>query len=289
LVAGAFVILLIAAGYAGFIDFSKDVNEGNQSLAAGWFLPLTFAAASFGLATYKTFTGRLFAGQRWGRIDRELSAMGFRDATERVTEDTARLHVQLLAPGVLAVDRGSGIDHVAIGCIGGREVRSFRARIRGGRRWIDVAVVAIRLPASFAPTMIRPSKWGVPPRRGMKRVIFEHERFNRSVEVHSSDRFFATALADARMMEWLRRNLGRTAIELADGWVVAYSPSLYGTPKSPQQLIDLLVRFDGRIPRPIPSLFPRSALRTEWVHKRRHVAFSAWLDRLSSEPDESTR
>src|SRR5439155_4850234 len=107
-----------------------------------------------GLATYRSFTGRLFAGQRWARIDRELLAAGFRNAGGPVIEDTARIHVQLLSPSVLGVDRGGGIDHVTLGSIGGREVRAFRAQIRGAGRWIDVPAVGVRVPASMAPTII---------------------------------------------------------------------------------------------------------------------------------------
>jgi hypothetical protein len=287
-IGSAFIILAVTAAYSGVVNFSKSIDEPNQSLWAGTFLPLAMGAVMFGLATYKTFTGRLFAGQRWNRIDKDLHAAGFRDATEREIEATAKIHVQLLAPNVLAVDRGGGIDHVALGPIAGREFRSFRARIRGGGRWIDVPVVAVRVPASFAPTIIRPAKRGMRVQTTMKQVLFEYERFNRSIEVRSDDRYFATALVDARMMEWLSAHLRRTTIELADGWGVAWSTSLIGSPRSPQQLIDLLRRFDEQIPRVIPSLFPRRNRHTEWIHKRKHAGFSRWLERLTDVGTERT-
>jgi hypothetical protein len=241
-------------------------------------LTLTFA-----FATYRTFTGRLFAGSRWDRIDRELRSAGFRKASQAEVDDTLRTHVQLLSPAVLALDRGGGIDHVMIGRVGNREVRSFRARIRGGRRWNDETALAVRVPASFKATMIRSTSRGIGPRRDMRQVLFEHERFNRSIDVSSVDRYFATALIDARMMEWLRRHLIRTTIELADEWVVAWSSSLQGRSPSPQALIELLLDFNERIPRAAPSLFPPSARRTVWRQRKRHASFSTWLDHLSHE------
>ena len=292
LIAGAFVVLVMFAAIAGIVDFTHQPGEGNHELAASVFLLLVIGSVVFGLATYKSFTGRLFAGQRWGRIDRELVAAGFRHATEREIGHTASIHVQLLSPPVLGIDRGGGVDHVTIGSIGGSEVRAFRARIRGAGRWIDVPAVALRAPAFLAPTLIRPAKRGIRPRIGMERVLFELERFNRSIEVHSVDRFFATAFIDSRVMEWLSQNLRRTVIELADGWAVAWSNALRGFPQSPQELIELLILFNARIPRSIPSLFPQRDLYTRWVHPRKHKApFSAWLERLtdvSDVPEEPT-
>jgi hypothetical protein len=286
---GAFALLLACTIYAGAIDFSTSGMDGPHGTVSSMFTPLVMATIALGLATYKTCTGRLFAGNRWNSIDQELAHGGFRPATTAEVDETLRLHVQLLAPNVLAVDRGGGIDHVSIGSVADRQVRCFRAKLRGGRRWIDETVVAVRVPASFKPTMIRSTSRGVGPRRNMKRVRFEHERFNRSIEVSSVDRYFATALVDPRMMEWLRGNLARTTIELADGWVVAWSTSLQGPPRSPSELIELLMEFNARMPRAVPSLFPRSAATTFWRQRKKHASLSSWLDRLSHEGPKQPR
>ena len=239
----------------------------------------------FGFLTYKSFTGRLFAGHRWARIDRQLVAEGFRQATAREIEHTAGIPVLILR--MLGTDRGGGVDHVAVGSVGGREARVFRARIRGrgAGRWFDLPAVAVRVPAHLARTIIRPARRGLRPPIAMKRVIFELERFNRSIEVHSVDRFFATAILDPRMMEWLERHLRHTVIELADGWVVAWSNALRGLPVSPLELIESLVGFSDHIPRAIPSLFPRRPGSLKWIHRRTRAGLSAWLDRLSNVPE----
>jgi hypothetical protein len=119
----------------------------------------------------------------------------------------------------------------------------------------------------------------------MKRVLFELERFNRSIEVHSVDRFFATAFIDPRMMEWLNQYLRRMVIELDDGWVVAWSNSLRGSPQSPQQLIELLIGFNAQIPRSIPSFFPRRHGHTKWVHPRKHASLFGWMERATDVSD----
>jgi hypothetical protein len=118
----------------------------------------------------------------------------------------------------------------------------------------------------------------------MKQVTSELERFNRAFEVHSVDPFFTTTLIDPRMMEWLEANLRHTVIELADGWVAAWSNSLRGSAVSPAHLLELLAAFNDRIPRVIPSFFPQRSLGTEWRHRRPHPSLSAWLDRASHGP-----
>jgi hypothetical protein len=285
-VSAAFVVMAIVAVYAGIVDFSRDVGDSGQSAAAGVFLPLSMAAVALALATYKAFTGRLFAAQRWTRIDQALGVDGFRKATDAVAARTAMIHVQLLAPNVLRMDRGGGIDHVTVGRVNGCEVRSFRAQIRGGHHWMDVPAVAVRIQASFAPTLIRPTNRGLRPHTSMKPAVFELEQFNRSIEVHSTDPFFASALIDQRMMEWLLSSLRRTVIEVADGWAVAWSNSLRGSAKSPQDLIDLLIQFNDRIPRPIPSLFPKMNVETVWNHAKKRTGVSGLIEQTLAPSDE---
>jgi hypothetical protein len=151
----ALAATLIVSGIVGFTQSeAKRVYDPNP--LAGAFTPLLIATVIFGLATYKTWTGRLFAGGRWQRIDEQLVAAGFRRARNEEVEQTARLPALILSPSVLRLDEGAGIDHVMIGTVGEREVRSLRARIRGGNRWIDVPVVAVRHRITcLAPSFVR--------------------------------------------------------------------------------------------------------------------------------------
>jgi hypothetical protein len=284
-IAGTFVVLAVLAVIAGVIDFTRPVDDPVYPFLGGAFTPLALWTVIFGFVAYKTFSGRLFADYRWRRIDRELAAEGFRRATEREIDETAGIPVLILR--MLGTDRGGGVDHVAVGSVAGREVRAFRARIRGRGtgRWVDVPIVAVRVPAHLACTIIRPARRGLRPAIAMRRVTFELERFNRSIEVHSIDRFFATAMLDPRMMEWLERHLGRTVIELADGWVVAWSNALRGSPASPLDLIEELAAFSDHIPRSIPSFFPRRHGSQEWIHRGKRAGRPGWLDRMTTVSD----
>ena len=265
--------------YAGF-----GLLPGHTQLH-GTFIQLTVGAIILVLATYKALTGRLFATSWWKELDEELIGRGFQPASPAERKHTAGIHVQLLSPNVIRMDRGGGIDHVIVGHIDALEVRTFRARLRGGRHWIDAPAVAIRLPAAFAPTTIRRVRRGVRP-VGLKRASFELGTFNRAVDVRSADPYFASALVDPRMIAWLHDNLHRSVIEVADGWAVAWSTSLLGAMRSPHDLLDLLLRFNARIPRSVPSLFPPSGSETAWVHHRPHAGVSALIDRLDGGPPE---
>jgi hypothetical protein len=275
------ITIVALAVYAAWATLSTGTDPTRTSPMDGSLIPLTMAAVVLASATYKMATGRLFAGAWWDRVDEDMRHRGFRVATEAERADTSGIPVQLLSPPVLRTDRGGTIDHVMIGEVDGLACRSFRARIRGGRHWHDVPAIAVRVPAGLAPTMIRPGGRGVGPNRKARRRLFEHGAFNRSIEVHSTDPFVASALIDARMMDWLRQHLHRTAIEVSGGWAVAWSTSLRGPTRTPGDLLDLMLLFDEKIPRVIPSLFPRSASESRWVHRKHHAGVSALIDRFT--------
>jgi hypothetical protein len=171
------------------------------------------------------------------------------------------------------------------------ERRAFRARIRGRGifRWFDVPAVALRVPAHFPNTIVRSAGRGLRPRIQMKRVKFEWEQFNRSVEVHSVDRWFATAMLDPRMMEWLEQNLPNMVIK---SLTIGSSPGpmcCVAHPSQPLKLIESLAAFNDHIPRSIPSLFPRGPGSLRWIHRPKVAAGSGGLDRLSEASEKSGR
>jgi hypothetical protein len=218
---------------------------------------------------FRALFGYRIAQRRWNRINSHLFEIGFREADPSEVKQTLGLPVQLLAPRTLDLKRGGGIDHLTIGMIEGREVRSFNVRIRGGG-WLDIPALAVRVATSFPPTMIRRRIRGLAvPMRSMKGIRYEHERFNRSVAVYSSDPYFASALADARMMEWLRTRLGKTQIELSDRWVVMWCVPWRGHVADPRRLVNTLLSFEDRIPRAVPSLFPERQGEFAWQHVER--------------------
>ena len=101
--------------------------------------------------------------------------------------------------------------------------------------------------------------------------MFEEERFNRSIAVFSVNLFFATALVDPRMMEWLKSNLRRNTIEVCGQWVTAWRlpPSAVGRHvEDLMKQIELIRGFVYQIPRVVPSLFP--ALPPQWDERWSH-------------------
>ncbi|MEA2581224.1 MAG: hypothetical protein QOE83_2116 [Actinomycetota bacterium] len=253
-----------ATAFMGFAAFAPGGDSSDRLPAIALFVLLLPSTLLFSGALYKAVFATRIAEKRWSRINRGLLEAGFRDATPAEVRETLQLPVQLLAPYILAEKRGGGIDHVTVGDIEGQEVRCFNVRIRGGG-WIDVAVVALRVPASLASTVILSGSIPIRPHPGMQRVLYEHERFNRSMSVYSTDPFFASALVDTRMMAWLARDMRGLRIDLADRWVTVTCTRR--RPAEPEALIEILEQFNERIPRAIPSLFPRKKTRRAWAQK----------------------
>ncbi len=282
LMAGLFAFVALSALFMGGAALSADADRTNRIIAIGMFVSLLASSVVLARSLFLAVFGSRIAARRWSRINRELHDLGFRDAVPHEVSDTLGLPVQVLAPYMLARRRGGGIDHLTLGEVDGREIRCFNVRIRGGG-WVDVPAVAMKIDASLSATVIRPFKSPIAPRPDMKRALFEHEEFNRSVAVFSVDAFFASAMVDARMMDWLRRNLRRTTIELADRWVIAWNWPGRRFGRRPLELIDLLLDFDGRIPRALPSLFPGRHDHTRWRHRAARSSIRAPVDQARSE------
>jgi len=87
-------------------------------------------------------------------------------------------------------------------------------------------------------------------------VDLESERFNRAFEVRASDRAFASAMLDARMMEWLLLEPPGVGFEIAAGRLMVFGPR---DRASLDDLAEGLRRFDAfldRVPPVLSSLFP---------------------------------
>jgi hypothetical protein len=268
LMVGLLLFVSLNAAFMAGVAMSPGIDPANLFIARSLFVMLSICSVMFASALFRALFGGAISRRRWRRFNDELETFGFHAATSAEVEHTSRLPVHLLAPSTIGGQRGGGIDHVMVGSIGGQEVRSFNVRVRGGG-WVDVPAVALRVGGSFAHTVISPAKRGFRPRPGMKRVLFEQETFNRSTLVFSQDAFFASAMIDARMMDWLA-DLDRTTIELADRWMVAWAISRRGRRVGPTALLDLLVAFDRHVPRSIPSLFPERPVQMLWPDRSRN-------------------
>ena len=224
---------------------------------------LSICSVLFAIALCRALFGPAINRRRWRRFNDDLQTLGFRAATAAEIDHTSRLPVHVLAPSTLAEQRGGGIDHLTVGRVGTQEARAFNVRIRGGG-WIDVPAVALRVDASFAHTVIWPLRRGLRPRPGMKRVRFKH----RGLQPLDGRLLAGSVLRerhDRRTHDGVARGVfDRTTIELADMWVVAHAISRHGRRAGWVALLELLVAFDGQIPRAVPSLFPERPNQMLW-------------------------
>lgn len=93
-------------------------------------------------------------------------------------------------------------------------------------------------------------------------VDLEFERFNRAFEVRAADRAFASALLDARMMEWLLLQSPGVGFEIAAGRLMISVPRERA---SLDDVADALRRFDAfhdLVPSVIASLYPNAGAGT---------------------------
>jgi hypothetical protein len=127
------------------------------------------------------------------------------------------------------------------------DYRRFTCVIDTGRsEWPDIAVE----PADGA-SIVRDAV-------GHDDIDLESERFNRAFEVRAADRAFASALLDARMMEWLLLEPPGVGFEVVAGRLMVFGPR---EPASLDDVADALRRYDAfheHVPSVLASLFPAS-------------------------------
>jgi hypothetical protein len=274
LVALLFLFVSCNAAFMGGATVSGQVDTTHRVIAGTIFVSLAVWAVALAFGLRRALFGRWLSDRRWKRIDRSLVAYGFREATSSEVAHTERLPAHILAPAILGPQRGGGIDHVRIRAVDGREVRCFNTRVRGGA-WADVPVVAVRVEGSFPPTVVWSARFALPPRPGMERMRFELEAFNRAFSVYSIDRFFASAVIDARMMEWLLSEGRGLTFELSDRWAIAWGVRRWNRSVDPSTLIEALRGLDRHIPRVIASLFQREGDDILWAGRRDDIHLPA--------------
>jgi hypothetical protein len=86
---------------------------------------------------------------------------------------------------------------------------------------------------------------------GLEDIPFESEDFNRLFRVRSKDRRYATALVDARMMEWLLSTRGDFGFEVHLEGVLVYCQFLQ--PEDVPRLLDVAATFAQHVPRVVTA------------------------------------
>ena len=85
----------------------------------------------------------------------------------------------------------------------------------------------------------------------LEELSFESETFNDVWRVRTSDRRFAVAFVDQRMMAWLEERMTDVAFEVGGGWVMVEIDD-----DADRALLDTLEGFIDHIPRVVGSLYP---------------------------------
>lgn len=151
------------------------------------------------------------------------------------------------------------VDNVLRGTWEGTEVLVFEFRRANDETEWRYTCVMRPVPTGWPWLLLKPETplTRVARDAGLRDVELESERFNRSFEVRSSDRRFATAVLEPRMMEWLMELSPRYGFEIRDGWLLAFT-----TQVQPWE-IDLVLRtgaeFLDRVPSVAHSLFGADA------------------------------
>jgi Protein of unknown function (DUF3137) len=102
--------------------------------------------------------------------------------------------------------------------------------------WRDISVVPETLAARLRSTF------------ALHDVEMESEDFNRRFEVRSSDRRFATALLDARMMRWLLEQVPGVGFEVLGGRLMVFRPRATTSLDDLARALKLSDAFTERIP-----------------------------------------
>lgn len=152
---------------------------------------------------------------------------------------------------------GRGVEHVAWGTYGGREVKAFdywyydESNDSDGHRsrsYNHFTCVVSDLPSDLQRLTVRPE--GILSRLadhvGFRDIELESEEFNRAFQVEAEDRRFATYLLDARMMRWLLYAEGSWRYEISANHLLLVSGRVW--PNKVPELIGAHKGFADHIP-----------------------------------------
>jgi hypothetical protein len=153
--------------------------------------------------------------------------------------------------------RYGGVDNVLWGMWRGLEVRVFDYEYSindDDVRYLSCAVAAFG--GGWPSLVIQPETLvtTIADHVAMPDIDFELEGFNRMFEVRCSDRRFAGALVDARMMEWLMNRAPLPGFEINGSWILAYRDQVQ--PWHLDEVLELLDGFVSKIPTVLCSLYP---------------------------------
>ena len=209
---------------------------------------LAWAAYRFRIAPRRTsFDGQAReaglqarAGDPFGLLDQPF-ALFHRAATARDLENTAWGHRRgrevIVADYWYTPSSNAARD----------DYRRFVCVLDLARRgWPDLAVVPMSLAATVRDAV------------AVNGMDTESERFNRAFDVLGGDRRFASALLDARMIEWLLQAPG-VGFEVVGGRLMLFEPRRASSVDDVHRALRRSDAFLERVPAVVPALFPVAA------------------------------
>jgi hypothetical protein len=151
-----------------------------------------------------------------------------------------------------------GVANVVWGHRNGREIRTFEYWRPGDEELIRYSCAMMRIPGEWPSLLVRRQVAFDAARRaaGMRGIAFELETFNRVFEVRATDRGWASAVVDQRMMSWLLESEAALGFELRNGWFLTWMPRL--PPDELERVIRTVEGFHERLPRAVWSLYGRA-------------------------------
>ncbi len=151
------------------------------------------------------------------------------------------------------------VDNVLWGAWHGLELRAFDYAYSETEKHVRrFSCAAAAIPGGWPSLDIRPEtlRTAVADRLAMPDVRFESDAFNRAFEVRCEEPRFASAVIDARMIEWLLGMAPTPGFEVQGRWILAYRSQVQ--PWELEELLGLLEAFVERIPGAARSLYPEA-------------------------------
>ena len=200
------------------------------------------------------------------RLDRQhaLRALALAEGLDFATEDP----FETLGQPFSLLQEGDGrmVENVIWGFWQGLEVRAFdywyyeeSSDTEGGssRAYSHFDCVIALIDASCPQLRISPENvlTRIAAALSFEDIAFESEAFNRAFHVQGRDRRFATALCDARMMEWLLGNAQGYSFEVTGDRLLCWARQ--GPAEAKLEMLATVKTFHDRIPPVVASLYPR--------------------------------
>ncbi len=160
------------------------------------------------------------------------------------------------------------VDNVLFGTWHGYEVRVFDYEYMiSENNWRRLTGAVIATSGGWPTLAVRPETLvtATGDQLALPGIEFESEMFNRAFDVRSDDPAFASALIDARMMEWLLDHAPRPGFEISGGWILGYRDQVQ--PWQVDSVLSMLESFVDRIPRAVRSLYPEALPPRTDVHR----------------------